>query len=86
MAVRGFLLVTVEPGFSKKVGEDLLAITFPEEYGAEIAAVDAVTGPYEVIAQLSAVDLGKFGRVIDSFIKPIDKVEYVTTCLAVRLD
>ena len=48
-------------------------------------SVDAVTGPFDVIAQLESDDLDKLGRAITDAIQQVDGVQRTTTCLVVRL-
>ena len=50
---------------------------------AKVVSVDAVTGPFDVIAQLESDDLDKLGRAITDAIQQVDGV--ATTCLVVRL-
>ena len=50
-----------------------------------VVAVDAVTGPYDVIALLESDDLDKMGRAITDGIQRVDGVQRTTTCLVVRL-
>jgi DNA-binding Lrp family transcriptional regulator len=79
---RGYILIEVEVGRSKAVGEAIMAL---KSESARVVGVDTVTGPFDVIAQLEADDLDKLGTAITDSIQRIDGVAHTTTCLAVRL-
>jgi DNA-binding Lrp family transcriptional regulator len=82
MAVRGYVLIETEVGKAKAVGAAIGAFTYP---GAQVLAVDTVTGPFDVIAQLEAEDLDGLGNAITEAIQKVSGVQRTTTCLAVRL-
>jgi DNA-binding Lrp family transcriptional regulator len=52
---------------------------------ARVISVDAVTGPFDVIALLEADDLDRLGRAVTEGIQQVDGVQRTTTCLVVRL-
>jgi len=82
MATRAYVLIEAAVGKAKPVAEGIGAIGFPN---ARIVTVDAVTGPYDVIALLEADDLDHLGTAITDGIQQVDGVQRTTTCLVVRL-
>ena len=51
----------------------------------EVISVDAVTGPYDVIALLESEDLDTLGQAITDGIQRVDGVQRTNTCLVVKL-
>jgi DNA-binding Lrp family transcriptional regulator len=82
MSVRGYVLIEAEVGKAKAVGESIKAVKHTD---ARVVAVDTVTGPFDVIAQLESDDLDKLGRAITDAIQHVEGVQRTTTCLVVRL-
>jgi len=82
MAVRGYVLIEADVGKAKAVSQAIAQISYP---GSKVAAVDTVTGPYDVIVQLEAEDLDTLGNAITEAIQKVPGVQRTTTCLAVRL-
>jgi DNA-binding Lrp family transcriptional regulator len=82
MATRAYVLIEAAVGKAKPVAEGISAMSFPN---AKIVTVDAVTGPYDVIALLEADDLDHLGTAITDGIQQVDGVQRTTTCLVVRL-
>ena len=82
MAMRAYVLIEAAVGKAKSVGEDVRKLGFAE---AKVLSVDAVTGPYDVIALLEADDLDKLGDAITSGLQRVEGVQRTTTCLVVRL-
>lgn len=80
--MRAYVLIESAVGQANQVAEGVLAISFPD---AKIVSVDAVTGPFDVIALLESDDLDKLGRAITDGIQQVDGVQRTTTCLVVRL-
>ena len=79
---RAYILIESAVGKAKIVAEGVQALTFPD---AQVVSVDAVTGPFDVIALLESDDLDKVGRAITDGIQQVDGVQRTTTCLVVRL-
>jgi DNA-binding Lrp family transcriptional regulator len=52
----------------------------------EVAACDAVTGQFDVIARIEAEDINALGRVSYAKIQMIDGVLRTITCNVIRLD
>jgi DNA-binding Lrp family transcriptional regulator len=82
MSTRAYILIEAAVGKAKLVAEGISGIGFPN---ARIMTVDAVTGPYDVIALLEADDLDHLGTAITDGIQQVDGVQRTTTCLVVRL-
>ena len=64
------------------MADGVAGLQFPD---ARIVSVDAVTGPFDVIALLESDDLDKVGRAITDGIQRVDGVQRTTTCLVVKL-
>ncbi len=79
---RAYVLIESAVGKAKGVAEGVLLLQFKD---ARIVSVDAVTGPFDVIAALEADDLDKVGRAITDGIQQVDGVQRTTTCLVVQL-
>ena len=50
-----------------------------------VAAMDAVTGPYDFIAVVDGASLDAIGNLVTEFIGTIDGVTRTTTCVAVSI-
>ena len=79
---RAYVLIESAVGKAKGVAEGVQNLQFPD---APIVSVDAVTGPFDVIALLESDDLDKVGRAITEGIQQVDGVQRTTTCLVVLL-
>jgi DNA-binding Lrp family transcriptional regulator len=79
---RAYVLIESAVGKAKGLAEGVEKLQFPD---AKVASVDAVTGPFDVIALLEADDLDKIGRAITDGIQRVDGVQRTTTCLVVQL-
>lgn len=80
--MRAYVLIESAVGKANAVGEGVKKINVPE---ARVLSVDAVTGPFDVIALLESDDLDKLGRAITEGIQQVEGVQRTTTCLVVRL-
>jgi DNA-binding Lrp family transcriptional regulator len=80
--MRAYVLIESAVGKANTVAEGVTKLKFPD---AKVASVDAVTGPFDVIALLESDDLDKLGRAITDGIQRVDGVQRTTTCLVVRL-
>jgi DNA-binding Lrp family transcriptional regulator len=78
MATRAFVLIETSVGRTKDVVEALKSVN-------EVAAVDAVTGPYDIIAVVEAADLNSVGDVVTSRVHVVPGIVRTVTCLAVSL-
>ena len=82
MAMRAYVLIEAAVGKAKEVGEGVAKLKIPN---ARVVGVDAVTGPFDVIALLEADDLDHLGTAITDSIQQVDGVQRTTTCLVVKL-
>ena len=76
MATKAYILIETAVGKSRGVADSLLALT-----GVE--TVDAVTGPYDIIAVVGAPDLNAVGDLVTSQIHTINGITRTVTCLSV---
>ncbi|MDO8615850.1 MAG: Lrp/AsnC ligand binding domain-containing protein [Dehalococcoidia bacterium] len=80
--MRAYVLIESVVGKANAVGEGVTKLRFSD---AKVISVDAVTGPFDVIALLESDDLDKLGRAITDGIQQVEGVQRTTTCLVVRL-
>ena len=74
--VRAYVLMTANAGRALTVVEQLR--------GKEgVVQVDAITGEYDIIAQVEAADVAGIGRVVVDTVQRADGVFKTVTCLAV---
>ena len=78
METRAFVLIETAVGKTKEVVSTLRAV------GA-VASVDAVTGPYDIVAVIEAEDLNAVGDVVTSRIHTAPGIVRTVTCLAVSI-
>lgn len=79
---RAYVLIESAVGKAKGVAEGVQKLHLGD---AQIISVDAVTGPFDVIALIESDDLDKVGRAITDGIQQVDGVQRTTTCLVVQL-
>tara|TARA_B100000470_G_C19577370_1_gene296240 strand:- start:84 stop:389 length:306 start_codon:yes stop_codon:yes gene_type:complete len=80
--VKGYVLIETDVASAKAVGIELSKLL---QKTTEITSVDTVTGPFDVVVQIEAIDLDTLGNFITDKIQTVDGVQRTTTCLAVRL-
>ena len=78
MATKAFVLIETAVGTTKNITAILQKIE-------GIKSIDAVTGPYDIIAVVEEVDLNAVGKLVTAKIHPIDGVKRTVTCLSIRL-
>jgi DNA-binding Lrp family transcriptional regulator len=78
LATRAFVLIETAVGKTKEVGAALRGV-------GEVASVDAVTGPYDIITIIEAPDLSSVGDVVTGRIHTVPGIVRTVTCLAVSL-
>lgn len=78
MATRAFVLIETSVGRTRDVVKELRQVP-------EMQTVDAVTGPYDVIAVVEAEDLNTVGNLVTSRVHTVSGVLRTVTCLAVSL-
>lgn len=76
MATKAYILIETAVGKTREVVSALRVIP-------EMRAVDAVTGPYDIIAVVEADDLNSIGELITNRVHTIGGVVRTVTCLAV---
>jgi DNA-binding Lrp family transcriptional regulator len=80
--MRAYVLIESAVGKANTVAVGVAKLSFAD---AKVVSVDAVTGPFDVIALLESDDLDKLGRAITDGIQRVDGVQRTTTCLVIRL-
>ena len=78
MATRAFVLIETSVGRTREVAAALNGVS-------NVASVDAVTGPYDIIVVVEAADLNAVGDVVTSRIHTVSGIVRTVTCLAVSL-
>jgi DNA-binding Lrp family transcriptional regulator len=76
MATKAYILIETAVGKSRQVAGDLKRVS-------SVETVDAVTGPYDIIAVVAAPDLNAVGDLVTSRIHTIDGILRTVTCLTV---
>lgn len=79
MAVKAFVLIEATMGKTREVVAAL-------EKVEGVKSVDAVTGPYDVIALVEMPDVNAIGDLVTKRIHSVSGIARTVTCLAVRLD
>ena len=77
MTAKAFVLIETAVGKSK----DVVSTLSPLE---GVKSVDAVTGPYDIIAIIEAGSLNDIGEIVTGKIHPIAGISRTVTCLAIR--
>jgi len=78
VATRAYVLIETSVGRTKEVLAALRG-------GKGMLSVDAVTGPYDVIAVVEGEDLNAVGQLVTTQIHGAGGIVRTTTCLAVDL-
>ena len=78
MATKAFVLIETAVGKTRDVVDGLKSVE-------GVTSVDAVTGPYDIIAVLEADDLNTIGEMVTSRVHSVGSVVRTVTCLAVSL-
>jgi len=76
MATKAYILIETSVGKSRDVADTLRAL-----HGVQ--NVDAVTGPYDIIAVVASPDLNAVGDLVTSEIHTINGIVRTVTCLSV---
>lgn len=76
MPTRAYILIETAVGKSRDVSDALKSLSGVEN-------VDAVTGPYDIIAVVDAPDLNAVGDLVTSSIHTINGIIRTVTCLSV---
>lgn len=76
MSTKAYILIETAVGKSREVAESLRSLD-------GIETVDAVTGPYDIIAVVAAPDLNSIGDMVTGRIHIINGIVRTVTCLSV---
>ncbi len=76
MSTKAYILIETAVGKSRDVADSLRSLD-------GIESVDAVTGPYDIIAIVAAPDLNSIGDLVTSRIHIINGIVRTVTCLSV---
>jgi DNA-binding Lrp family transcriptional regulator len=80
--MKAYVLIETAAGKTKSVKKALLKI---KSSRATVAAMDAVTGPYDFIAVVEGTSLDAIGNLVTESVGAIDGVTRTTTCVAVSI-
>ena len=78
MAAKAYVLIETAVGKTRDVMASLSGVSGME-------AVDAVTGPYDIIAVVRAADLNSVGELVTDKVHTISGVLRTVTCLSVSV-
>ena len=78
MTTKAYVLIETAVGKTRDVMNSLTSVRGME-------AVDAVTGPYDIIAVVSANDLNSVGEIVTERVHTIAGVNRTVTCLSVSV-
>jgi DNA-binding Lrp family transcriptional regulator len=78
MLAKAFILIETAVGKTKEVNVAL-------EKVEGIKSIDVVTGPYDIIAIVEAVDLNSIGNFVTTRIHPIPGIARTVTCLSIKI-
>jgi DNA-binding Lrp family transcriptional regulator len=78
MAVKAFVLIEVAVGKTKEVITALQKVE-------GVKSVEAVTGPYDVIAVVEKPDVNAIGDLVTKNIHSVSGIARTVTCLSVQL-
>ena len=77
MATKAYILIETTVGKSTDVSEVLTDLS-------DVVNVDAVTGPYDIIAIVSSNDLNSVGELVTNDIHTIPGIVRTVTCLSLN--
>ena len=80
--LRAYVLIETAPGKTKSIKKELTRLA---GHDSTLAHLDAVTGPYDFIAQIEGPTLDAIGRLVTDEVGSINGVTRTTTCVAVSL-
>jgi DNA-binding Lrp family transcriptional regulator len=78
MAAKAFILIETAVGKTK----DVISVL---NKTAGVKSVDAVTGPYDIIAVIEEDDLNAVGNLVTTKVHPVEGVTRTVTCLSIRV-
>ena len=77
MATKAYILIKTSAGKLRSVTSTLRSVPAME-------SVDTVTGPYDIIAVMTASDLNMIGELIPSRIHTIRGIDRTLTCIVIE--
>ena len=77
MTAKAFILIETAVGKSREVVDVVGRLP-------GVKSVDAVTGPYDIIAVVEGENLGDIGELITGKIHPVNGIQRTVTCLAIK--
>ena len=78
MAAKAFVLITTSVGHTRAVLNQIKKLD-------GVKSVDAVMGPYDVIATVEADSIDSVGKLITQHLHKVDGIERTLTLQAIRL-
>lgn len=81
--MKAYVLIETEPG--KMVKDVFHKLEKTEAKACKIVALDAITGPYDIIAIIEGPDLSSIGKMVTDSIGSTPGVQRTLTCLAVGI-
>jgi len=78
MALSAYVLIDIAGNKAKKVFKALSGLD-------GVKSVNAVTGPYDMIAHVEASDINGLGNMVLSKIQGVDGVKKTITCVVVEI-
>jgi len=79
MVATAYVLVNVKAGKARKVYDKLNELE-------NVQHVDAIAGPYDLIAVVQGADFNAIGNLVINKIQPIDGVTSTITCNVIRFE
>lgn len=78
--MRAYILIETQVGKAKGATNGVRALNLSD---VKVLSVEAVTGPYDIIAHVEFTDLDKLGVAIAEGVQRVDGVQRTTTCLVI---
>ncbi|MCK4353023.1 Lrp/AsnC ligand binding domain-containing protein [candidate division WOR-3 bacterium] len=79
MIATAYVLIKVEAGKGKEVYNELLKLK-------DIQHIDAVTGPFDLIAALQGTDFNTISQIVLKKVRPIKGIEETVTCNVISFE
>jgi DNA-binding Lrp family transcriptional regulator len=78
MVAKAFVLVTTSVGQAKRVLNELKKLD-------GVKSVDAVMGPYDIIAEVEGDSVDSLGKLITEHLHKVDGIERTLTCQKIHV-
>jgi DNA-binding Lrp family transcriptional regulator len=79
MRASAYVLINVRAGKGKLVMDELAKLK-------NVADVEAVSGPYDIVASVTGSDFNELGRLVIERIQAIDGIEKTLTCNVINFE